>query len=334
MQYVRLGRSDLEVSRIALGCMGFGSSAWRPWVLDEREALPLLRQAWDAGINFLDTANVYSTGRSEEIVGRFVRTTAGARRAIVATKLFYAVGEGEHGLSRANVVKSCDESLRRLGVERIDLLQIHRWDPGTPVEETMGALADLVRAGKVGWIGASNVRAWQLAKLNFTARAAGWPEFVAVQAHYNLLHREDERELVPFCLDQGIAVLPWSPLARGRLARPPGAGAGATTRDATDDTTDTLYGPPDDPILGIVAQAARELGTSPARVAIAWLASRPGVAAPVVGVTKPGQVQDAVAALDVQLPAAVLEALDRAYTPRPYADLPWTARNLTVLAPR
>ncbi len=324
--------------------MGFGSSAWRPWTLDPPAALPLLHRALERGINFFDTANVYSTGRSEELVGRFVRELGAAARArlVVATKLFYPVGVGETGLSASNIRQSCDASLRRLGLERIDLLQIHRWDAGTPVETTMEALADLIRAGKVRALGASNVRAWQLAKMNFTARAAGWPEFVSVQAHYNLLPREDERELLPFCLDQQIGVLPWSPLARGRLARATFTSTGAnradtsaavvsTARAGSDDVIDTLYGPPTDPLLGLVARIAHELDSTPARVAIAWLAERPGIAAPVVGVTRASHIDDAVAALDLRLPEGSLSELDRAYTPRAYVDLPWTSRNQTVL---
>ena len=333
----RLGRSDLEVSPIALGCMGFGSSAWRPWTLDPPAALPLLHRALEHGINFLDTANVYSTGRSEELVGGFLRQLGAAARArlVVATKLFYPVGVGETGLSAGNVRQSCDDSLRRLGLERIDLLQIHRWDSGTAVEETMAALAGLVRAGKVRALGASNIRAWQLAKMNFTARAHGWPEFVSVQAHYNLLHREDERELLPFCLDQQIGVLPWSPLARGRLARAAlpltPLGEAATARAGSDDVIDTLYGPPTDPLLGVVARLAGELDSTPARVAIAWLAGRPGVTAPVVGITRAAHIDDAIAALDLELPPEALRDLDAAYTPRAYVDLPWTSRNQTVL---
>ncbi len=310
--------------------------------LDAAEALPLLHRAVERGIRFLDTANVYSSGRSEELIGRFIRELgAEAReRLVIATKLFYPVGAGQAGLSARNISESCDASLRRLGLERIDLLQIHRWDPDTPVEETMGALAALVREGKVRSLGASNVRAWQLAKLNFSARAAGGPEFVAVQAHYNLLHREDERELVPFCLDQQISVLPWSPLARGRLARAsetahsadPAAQREATTlRAESDDVIDTLYGPPTDPLLGLVARLARELSTTPARLALAWLARRPGVTAPVVGVTRAAHIDDAIAALELELPSEMQREIDAAYTPRAYIDLPWTSRNQTIL---
>lgn len=318
--------------RLALGCMSFGSSAWRSWVLDEADSQPLLERALDLGITFFDTANVYSTGRSEEVLGRFLRRTGARSRAFVATKLFYPVGAGEAGLSRANVLDSCEASLRRLGMEQIDLLQIHRWDPHTPVEETMEALATLVRAGKVRWIGASNIRGWQLAKMNFMARLNGWPEFVTVQAHYNLLHREDERELLPFCADQGIAVLPWSPLARGRLARPPDAAA-ATGRGAVDDVADQLYGPPTDPVIGALFETARELEIKPALLAIAWLLSRPTVAAAVIGATRVGHIDDAVAALELRVPPGTWERLESAYTPRAYVDLPWTARNQTVLEP-
>jgi aryl-alcohol dehydrogenase-like predicted oxidoreductase len=319
----------LPLPRLALGCMGFGSSAWRPWVLDEPESLRVLERALELGITFLDTANVYSTGRSELVLAKLLRSAAVRDRLFLATKLYYPVGEGEEGLSARNVASSCDASLRRLGIDRIDLLQIHRFDDAVPVEETMGALARLVREGKVAHLGASNVRAWQLAKLNFTARANGWPEFETVQAHYNLLYREEERELLPFCVDQGIAVLPWSPLARGRLARP--EAVRATARGTTDDVADSMYGPPDDPVLDALAEVARELALPPAHVALAWLWTRPAVVAPVVGATRIAHVEDAVRAADVRLPGAACERLERAYRVRPYTELPKTARNQRVL---
>ncbi|MCU0759639.1 MAG: aldo/keto reductase [Steroidobacteraceae bacterium] len=321
----------LRLPRLALGCMGFGSSAWRPWVLDEPAALEVLARALEAGVTFFDTANVYSTGRSELVLGRMLRAAQARERVLVATKLFFPVGAGEAGLSRRNVLESCDASLRRLGLERIDLLQIHCYDEATPVEETLQALDELVRAGKVAHLGASNVRAWQLAKLNFTARAQGWAPFETVQVHYNLLYREEERELLPFCVDQGIAVLPWSPLARGRLARP--TAPLATSRAAADDVADTLYGPPTDPILGALAALSTELGVAPAQLALAWTWTRPAVAAPVVGATSLRHVEEALAASRLDLPAGVFEPLERAYTPRPLADLPKTARNQTVLQP-
>lgn len=319
----------LALPRLALGCMGFGSSAWRPWVLDEAESLRVLDRALELGVTFLDTANVYSTGRSELVLAKLLRSQA-RERLFVATKLYYPVGVGEEGLSARNVVASAEASLQRLGIERIDLLQIHRYDDVVPVEETMDALARLVRDGKVAHLGASNVRAWQLAKLNFTARAHGWPEFETVQAHYNLLYREEERELLPFCVDQGIAVLPWSPLARGRLARP--AAVRSTSRGATDDVADSLYGAVDDPVLTALDEVSRELGVPPARIALAWLWTRPAIAAPVVGATRIGHVEDAIAAATLDLSADVRSRLERAYRVRPAVELPKTARNQTVLS--
>ncbi len=311
--------------------MGFGSSAWRPWVLDEAPALEMLACALDAGVTFFDTANVYSTGRSEVLLGRMLRAAQARDRVVVATKLFFPVGDGEIGLSRRNVLALCDASLQRLGIERIDLLQIHSFDDETPVEETMEALNQLVLAGKVHRLGASNLRAWQLAKMNFTARANGWAEFETVQAHYNLLYREEERELLPFCADQGIAVLPWSPLARGRLARP--SHVRDTRRGEADDVADSLYGPPTDPVLTALAALSAEIGISPAKLALAWLWSRPAVAAPVVGATAMRHVVDAIAASQLALPADVFAPVEQAYRPRVYAELPKVARNQTVLEP-
>lgn len=322
----------LQIPRLALGCMGFGSSAWRPWVLDEPAALDVLTRAMEAGITLFDTANVYSSGRSEIVLGRMLRTAQARDRVIVATKLFFPVGPGDTGLSRRNVLASCDASLQRLGIERIDLLQIHNFDDATPVEETMQALDELVRAGKVAHLGASNVRAWQLAKLNFTARAEGWAEFETVQVHYNLLYREEERELLPFCIDQSIAVLPWSPLARGRLARP--TAPLGSQRAAIDDVADTLYGPShDDPVLAALAALSQQIGVPPAQLALAWLWTRPAVVAPVVGATSMRHIEDALAAAQLRLPAETFAPVERAYCPRPLTDLPKTARNQTVLEP-
>ena len=318
--------------RLALGCMGFGSSAWRSWVLDEAESIDALARALELGITFFDTANVYSTGRSEMVLGRFLRQAQARDRVILATKLFYPVGEGETGLSRRNVLASCDASLQRLGIEHIDLLQIHRFDPDTPVEETMAALDELVRAGKVAHLGASNLRAWQLAKMNFTARAAGGAEFETVQVHYNLLYREEERELLPFCVDQGIAALPWSPLARGRLARP--SAPLSSARGRVDDVAETLYGNIDDPVLHALADLTSETGIPAAQLALAWLWTRPGVVAPVVGATSVKHVEDAMAAAALQLPAHTFKALEEAYRVRALADLPMNARNQTVLSAR
>lgn len=319
----------LSLPRVALGCMGFGSSAWRPWVLDEKESLEILARALDLGVTFFDTANVYSTGRSERVLGRMLRRAAARERVIIATKLYFPVGEGEMGLSAGNVKASCEASLRRLGIETIDLLQIHLYDDETPVEETMEALARLVQEGKVRHLGASNLRAWQLAKMNFTARANGWPEFETVQVHYNLLYREEERDLLPFCIDQGIAVLPWSPLARGRLARP--RAPLSTPRARVDDVADQLYGAPRDEVLDLLAEVSDEHGIKPACAALAWLWTRPAVTTPVVGATRLEHVEDALDAAEMSLPDALLSRLNEAYGTRPYIELPETASNQTVL---
>ncbi len=319
----------LSLPRVALGCMGFGSSSWRPWVLDRQESLELLAQALELGVTFFDTANVYSTGRSERVLGRMLREAAARERVTIATKLYFPVGNGEMGLSARNVITSCEASLRRVRVETIDLLQIHLYDDQTSVEETMEALGRLVRDGKVRHLGACNLRAWQLAKMNFTARANGWPQFEAMQVHYNLLYREEERDLLPFCADQGIAVLPWSPLARGRLARP--RAPISTPRGRTDDVAEQLYGAPRDKVLDVLAQVSDEYGIKPACAALAWLWTRPSVTTPVVGATRLEHIEDALAAANTSLPDAVLSRLDNAYSTRPYLQLPDTANNQTVL---
>ena len=289
----------------------------------------MLARALELGITFFDTANVYSTGRSERVLGRMLRRAGARERVIIATKLYFPVGEGEMGLSAGNVKASCEASLRRLGIETIDLLQIHLYDDKTPVEETMEALARLVREGKVRHLGASNLRAWQLAKMNFSARANDWPEFETVQVHYNLLYREEERDLLPFCIDQGIAVLPWSPLARGRLARP--RAPLSTPRARVDDVADQLYGAPRDEVLDVLAQVPDEYGIKPACAALAWLWTRPAVTTPVVGATRLEHIEDALAAAEISLPDALLSRLNEAYSTRPYIELPETASNQTVL---
>lgn len=318
-----------SLPRVALGCMGFGSSAWRSWVLDEQESVEILARALELGFTFFDTANVYSTGRSERVLGRMLRDAAARERVLIATKLYFPVGEGEMGLSARNVKASCEASLRRLGVETIDLLQIHLYDDETPVEETMQALGRLVHDGKVRHLGASNLRAWQLAKMNFTARANGWPEFETIQVHYNLLYREEERDLLPFCMDQDIAALPWSPLARGRLARP--HAPVSTPRARVDDVADQLYGAPRDKVLDVLAEVSDEYGIKPACAALAWLWTRPAVTTPVVGATRLEHIEDALAAAEMSLPDAMLSRLNEAYSTRPYIELPETASNQTVL---
>ncbi|EKX66980.1 aldo/keto reductase [Streptomyces ipomoeae] len=317
MQYVKLGPTGLDVSRICVGCMSFGlpDRGTHEWTLDEEASRPLIRQALDAGINFFDTANVYSDGTSEEIVGRVLTQYARREEIVIATKVNGAMHQGPNGrgLSRKAVMTEIDNSLSRLGTDYVDLYQIHRFDPDTPVEETMEALHDVVKAGKARYIGASSMYAWQFAKMQYTARLNGWTRFVSMQNHYNLLYREEEREMLPLCADQGVATLPWSPLARGRLTRDWGT---VTERSATDNFGRTLYQEGDREIVDAVTRIAGERGVPRARIALAWLLSRPTVAAPIVGATKPHHLDDAVAALDITLTEKETEELEQAYTPR------------------
>ncbi|WP_406194466.1 aldo/keto reductase [Streptomyces europaeiscabiei] len=317
MQYVKLGSTGLDVSRICVGCMSFGlpDRGTHEWTLDEEASRPLIRQALDAGINFFDTANVYSDGTSEEIVGRALAEFARREEVVVATKVNGAMRQGPNawGLSRKAIMTEIDDSLRRLGTDYVDLYQIHRFDPNTPVEETMEALHDVVKAGKARYIGASSMYAWQFAKMQHTARRHGWTRFVSMQNHYNLLYREEEREMLPLCEDQGVATLPWSPLARGRLTRDWDT---VTARTETDNFGRTLYQEGDREIVDTVTRIAGERDVPRARVALAWLLSRPTVAAPIVGATKPHHLDDAVASLDVTLTEKEIEELERPYTPR------------------
>jgi 1-deoxyxylulose-5-phosphate synthase len=309
---VRLGGTGLRVSRLCLGMMSYGDPGWRPWVLDEERAREHVRAAADAGITFYDTADMYSLGVSEVITGRLLREVFARREDyVLATKVRHPMGDGPNdaGLSRGHVLDGVDASLRRLGVEYIDLYQIHAWDPETPIEETMQALHDVVRAGKVRYLGASNLRAWQLAKAQHVAIVNGWTPFVSMQNHYNLLWREDERELLPMLADQAMASLPYSPLARGLLAR---AGTGrATTRHhyETHDSPIQWYPAPDPRVLQSLAEVAAARGAPPATIALAWLLAQPVVTAPIVGVTRTEHLSDAVASLDVELSSVELEAL-------------------------
>lgn len=317
MRYVKLGSTGLDVSRICVGCMSFGlpDRGTHEWTLDDEASRPLIRQALDAGINFFDTANIYSDGTSEEIVGSALAQYARRDEIVIATKVNGAMHEGPNGwgLSRKAIMTEIDNSLRRLGTDYVDLYQIHRFDPNTPVEETMEALHDVVKAGKVRYIGASSMYAWQFAKMQYTARLNGWTRFVSMQNHYNLLYREEEREMLPLCEDQTVATLPWSPLARGRLTRDWGT---VTERSAQDNFGRTLYQESDREIVDAVTRIATERGVPRARVALAWLVSRPTVAAPIVGATKPHHLDDAVAALDITLTEKETEELERPYTPR------------------
>ena len=326
MPYTELGRTGLSVSRIVLGCMSFGSPTWRDWVLDEESSQPLLQQALDAGLNFFDTANVYSKGVSEEIVGRFLKTNAKRDDVVISTKMFYPSRESPDllGLTRENILSSIDGSLQRLGTDYVDIYQVHRWDELNPIEETMAALHDVVKSGKARFVGASNMRCWQLAQAQLAAQAQGWDGFATMQNHYNLLYREDERDLIPFCREQGMGVSPWSPLARGRIARAGqhAGGDGTTTRSSDDaKVQDLLYGSGNDPILDVIAALATEKNVPPAQIGLAWLLHK-GVQ-PVVGATKPIHLSDAIAAVDLDLSEADMVRLEQAYTPRPLAELPW-----------
>ncbi|WP_225639884.1 aldo/keto reductase [Streptomyces werraensis] len=320
MQYVKLGSTGLEVSRICLGCMTYGDPGRgnHEWTLDEEASRPLIRQALEAGITFFDTANVYSDGTSEEIVGRALRDFARRDDVVLATKVHgrMRLGPNGAGLSRKAIMTELDHSLRRLGTDYVDLYQIHRWDPHTPVEETMEALHDVVKAGKVRYIGASSMYAWQFSKAQYTAELRGWTKFVSMQNHYNLLYREEEREMLPLCADQGVGVLPWSPLARGRLTRDWDV---TTERSATDRFGSTLYQEGDRAIVEAVARVAEARGVPRAQVALAWLLRQDTVTAPVVGAAKPSHIEDAVAAVDLTLTDKELEELAEPYTPHPIA---------------
>ena len=317
MQYVKLGSTGLDVSRICLGCMSFGlpDRGTHAWTLDEEASRPLIRRALEDGVTFFDTANVYSDGTSEEIVGRALAEYARRDEIVLASKVNGAMHEGPNGrgLSRKAIMTEIDNSLRRLGTDHVDLYQIHRFDHATPVEETMEALHDVVKAGKARYIGASSMYAWEFSKMQYTAALHGWTKFVSMQNHYNLLYREEEREMLPLCADQGVGVLPWSPLARGRLTRD---GDTATERSRNDDFGRKLYQGGDREIVDAVARIAADRGVPRARVALAWLLGRSTVTAPIVGATKPSHIDDAVAALDVELTDKETEQLEQPYAPR------------------
>ena len=325
MQYANLGATELNVSRICLGTMTYGSSRWRPWVLDEEASRPLIRQAIEAGINFFDTANMYSLGASEEVLGRALNDFGpGRERLVIATKVFYPMSDGpdERGLSRKAILKAIDASLRRLGTDYVDLYQIHRFDPETPIEETLEALDDVVRAGKARYLGASSMPAWQFAKMLFAADAHGWTRFITMQNHYNLIYREEEREMIPLCLDQGVGVIPWSPLARGLLA---GKQRPKTARSATDTYGQQLYGEQiseaDARVVNRLEELAEKSGVAPAQLALAWLLHKPGVVAPIVGASKPHHLEDAVGALETELDAETIGKLEELYLPHAVAGI-------------
>ena len=325
MRYTTLGHTGLTVSRICLGCMSYGNPAWRPWVLDEAAAQPFFRAALDAGINFFDTADMYSLGVSEEVLGRALKDFGPSRdKVVIATKVFYPVGDdpNQRGLSRKHIMHAIDDSLRRLGTDYVDVYYIHRFDPETPIEETMQALHDLVRAGKVLYLGASSMPAWRFGKMLSTADANGWTRFAVMQNHYNLMYREEEREMIPLCLEEGIGVVPWSPLARGLLA---GKNRPETPRGRTDIYRKQIYGEEigeaDARVIERLEEVAKEQGVAPARIALAWLLQKPGVTAPIVGASKPRHLEDALAALEVRLPAEAITALEEVYVPHAVAGM-------------
>jgi aryl-alcohol dehydrogenase (NADP+) len=287
-----------------------------PWTLDEEKSRPLIRRAVELGITFFDTSNSYSDGSSEEILGRALRDFAARDEVVIATKVFYPVRKGPNGggLSRKAIMRDIDDSLRRLGTDYVDLYQIHRWDSRTPIEETMEALHDVVKAGKVRYIGASSMWAWQFAKAQHVAERHGWTRFVTMQNHYNLVYREEEREMLPLCVDQGVGVIPWSPLARGRLTRDAGA---STDRSETDEFGKSLYTTADAGVIDAVAKIAANRGVPRAQIALAWVSKHPAVTAPIVGATKPHHLDDAIASVDIQLTPDEISALESPYTPQP-----------------
>ena len=321
MQYVNLGRTGLRVSRVCLGMMSFGNDSERPWVLDEDAAEPIVRAAVEGGITFFDTADTYSKGASEVATGRILPKYLSRDEMVVATKVYMPMTPGENGggLSRKHILSGIDASLDRLGMDYVDLYQIHRWDGRTPIEETMEALHDVVRAGKARYIGASSMFAWQFAKAQHVADAHGWTRFVSMQNHYNLIYREEEREMIPQCIDQGVGIIPWSPLARGVLAgNRSRSGERRTTRSDTDDFTNYLYGQPTDfDVVERVGEVAAGRGVPPAQVALAWLLQKAGVTAPIVGATKPGHLADALAAEALVLDGSEVELLEEPYVPHP-----------------
>jgi 1-deoxyxylulose-5-phosphate synthase len=319
MRYVKLGNTGLDVSVITLGCMSWGDTAHgRPWVLDEAAARDIIKNALESGITVFDTANVYSAGTSEEYTGRALRDFARREDVVLATKVHGRMRPGPYGagLSRKAILHEIDESLRRLGTDYVDLYQIHRWDPSVPIEETMEALHDVVRAGKARYIGASSMYAWQFAKAQYVARDHGWTPFVSMQNHYNLLYREEEREMLPLCADLGVGVIPWSPLARGRLTRDWDE---STARSETDEFGRSLYRDEDRHIVDAVAKVAAGRGVSRAQVALAWLLHQPVVTSPIVGVTKPHHLSDAVAAADLELSPDEVAELGAGYQPHAIA---------------
>lgn len=321
MEYVNLGKTGLKVSQICLGCMTFGTSKWRDWVLDEEDSRPFFKRALELGINFFDTADMYSVGVSEEVTGRALKDFAKRDEVVIATKVYNPMGDdpNQRGLSRKHIMHAIDDSLRRLGTDYVDLYQIHRFDHNTPIEETLDALNDVVKSGKARYIGASSMFAYQFAKMLYTADAHGWTRFVSMQNHYNLVYREEEREMNKLCVEEGIGIIPWSPLARGFLAgnRTRDKG-GETTRAKNDDFAHRLYYEDGDfRVLDAVIETAEQHGKSPAQIALAWMLHKPGIAAPIVGTTKLHQLEELVAATDIKLSEDEIAKLEAPYQPHP-----------------
>lgn len=325
MEYINLGKTGLQVSRICLGMMSYGDPGWRDWVLTEDQGRPMIERAVELGINFFDTANMYSLGVSEEITGRVLKALfTGRDEYVVATKVYMPMGDkpNQRGLSRKHIMDSIDASLKRLDLEYVDLYQIHRWDYDTPIEETMEALHDVVKAGKARYIGASSMYTWQFAKAQYTADLNGWTRFVSMQNHYNLVSREEEREMIPFCIDQGVGVIPWSPLARGFLAGNRAREEGGTTTRGKSDTFSPrlYYSEADWDTLDRLKAKAGELGASPAQLALAWMLHKPGITSPIIGATRMQHLEELVAALDIRLEADDIEYLEALYQPKPVLE--------------
>jgi aryl-alcohol dehydrogenase (NADP+) len=321
MQYVNLGNTGLKVSRLCLGMMTYGTSQWRDWVLNEAESRPFVQRALEAGINFFDTADMYSNGVSEEVTGRALRDFAQRDDVVVATKVFNPMGDkpNQRGLSRKHIMDGIDASLRRLGMEYVDLYQIHRFDPTTPVEETMEALHDVVKAGKARYIGASSMYAWQFAKMQHAAELHGWTKFVSMQNHYNLIYREEEREMIPLCIDQGVGVIPWSPLARGFLAgnRSRQQQQDETARAKSDHFAHSMYySDADFDIVDVLKGVANQNSMKPAQAALVWMLSKPGVTSPIIGASKMHQLDELIAVADSRLTAAEIAELEAPYQPK------------------
>jgi aryl-alcohol dehydrogenase (NADP+) len=325
MQYVNLGKTGLKISRLCLGMMSYGSKTWREWILEEKEAEPFVKRALDVGINFFDTADVYSLGESEKVLGNLMKRFGVKRETIViATKVFSPMSDepNDSGLSRKHIMDSIDKSLKRLQMDHVDLYQIHRWDYATPIEETMEALNDVLRAGKARYIGASSMFAWQFAKAQHVAEMHNWARFVSMQDHYNLIYREEEREMIPLCLDQGIGLIPWSPMARGFFGgnRKPGGGGG-TIRAKTDPFADQLYFRENDfAIVELTAEVAKGRGVTASQLALAWLLNKAHISAPIIGATKMEHLDQAIAALEIKLSEDEIKRLEEPYKPHPILD--------------